>query len=112
MGMAELFLYSCMHGLCIIMVYYCIVDGGWSNWSVGNCSKLCDGGVKKKTRSCNNPTPSCGGNNCVGKTLETVDCNTMPCIGLCMHSTYVRTCTYYACVAICICMYIHSYVRV
>ena len=76
-----------MHGLYITMIYYCIVNGGWSNWSIGNCSKLCDGGVKKKTRSCSNPTPSCGGNSCVGKTIETVDCNTMPCIGLCMHNT-------------------------
>ena len=64
------------------MVYYCIVDGGWSSWSVGSCSKSCGGGVKNKTRSCSNPIPSCGGNGCVGKTLENVDCNTMPCIGL------------------------------
>ena len=98
MGMADfcwvIHMHSCMRGLCIIMDYYYIVDGGWSNWSVGNCSKSCGGGVKKKTRSCSNPLPSCGGDGCVGKTIETVDCNTMPCIGLCMHNTYIRTWLY------------------
>ena len=70
----------------MFLLYTYIVDGGWSNWSVGNCSKLCDGGVKMKTRSCSSPTPSCGGNSCTGKTIEAVDCNTMPCIGLHMHT--------------------------
>ena len=64
----------------------CIVDGGWSNWSVGNCSKLCDRGIKEKTRSCSNPAPSCGGNNCIGESVEIVECNTIPCIGV--HTLY------------------------
>ena len=74
-----------------------IVDGGWSNWSVGNCSKLCGGGNKTKIRTCSNPSPSCGGNNCIGKSVETVECNVIPCIGMyvCMH-TYI--------------MYIHIYI--
>ena len=63
-----------------------VVDGGWSNWSAGNCSKLCDHGTKEKTRSCSNPVPSCGGNNCIGETVETVECNTFHCIG--MHMLY------------------------
>ena len=69
---------------CIVL---CIVDGGWSNWSAGNCSKLCDGGNQTNIRTCSNPAPSCGGNNCIGKSVETVECNTMPCIG--MHICYV-----------------------
>ena len=64
-----------------------IVDGGWSNWSAGNCSELCDGGTKEKTRNCSNPAPSCGGSKCIGETVETVECNTMPCIG--MHMLYI-----------------------
>ena len=60
----------------------CIVDGGWSNWLIGNCSKSCDGGNKTKTRTCNNPAPSCGGSNCIGESVETMECNTNPCIGM------------------------------
>ena len=72
----------------------CVVDGGWSNWSVGECSKLCDGGLKNKTRSCNNPAPSCGGIGCVGNALETVECNIMPCAGLYMYiCDYMHTMT-------------------
>ena len=63
-------------------MYAYIVDGGWSNWLIGNCSKLCGGGNKTKTRTCNNPAPSCGGSNCIGESEETVECNTMPCIGM------------------------------
>ena len=70
-------------------VLHDIVDGGWSNWSVGNCSKLCGGGNKTKIRTCSNPAPSCGGNNCIGKTVETVECNTISCIGMCIH-TYLH----------------------
>jgi len=60
----------------------CIVDGGWSNWSVGECSASCDGGNKTKTRSCNNPMPSCGGSDCVGEAVETEECNEIPCVGM------------------------------
>ncbi len=49
------------------------VDGGWSDWS--SCDASCGGGTR--TRSCNNPAPSCGGADCVGKSSD--DCNTQPC---------------------------------
>ena len=62
-------------------VLYYLVDGGWSIWSFGNCSKLCGGGVQNKTRSCNNPPPSCRGKNCVGQTMDVVECNNISCIG-------------------------------
>ena len=55
------------------------VDGGWSDWLLGNCSVSC---VKEKTRSCNNPEPFCGGKNCSGPALETMKCNELPCEGL------------------------------
>ena len=69
-----------------VSMYICtyIVDGGWSNWSTGNCSKLCGGGNITRIRTCNNPAPSCGGSDCSGDSEETVECNTIPCIG--MHS--------------------------
>ena len=78
--------------LLINKTMFYIVDGGWSKWSVGNCSKLCGGGNKTKIRTCSNPAPSCGGNNCIGKSVTTMKCNKIPCIGM-----YV-------------CMYVHSYV--
>ena len=68
-----------------VTVLYCIVDGGWSNWSVGNCSELCDGGVPKKIRTCNNPAPSCGGKNCIGEAAETMECIKTSCLGLHMY---------------------------
>ena len=70
----------------IMYVHTYVVDGGWSNWSAWNCSKSCGGGNKTKIRTCSNPAPSCGGNNCIGESVETVECNTIPCIG--MHTIY------------------------
>ena len=55
----------------IMYVYAYVVDGGWSNSSAGNCSKSCGGGNKTRIRTCSNPAPSCGGNNCIGKSVET-----------------------------------------
>ena len=43
-----------------------LVDGRWSKWVVGPCSKTCGGGVQNFTRECNNPKPSCGGEQCKG----------------------------------------------
>ena len=35
-----------------------IVGGHWSKWSAfTQCSKTCDGGIRKRTRSCYNPAP-------------------------------------------------------
>lgn len=45
---------------------YIIVDGGWGQWAIEPCSKTCGGGIRKLTRECNNPTPSCGGQQCEG----------------------------------------------
>ena len=93
------------HNAVLCCVY--VVDGGWSNWSAGNCSKLCEGGTKEKTRSCNSPTPSCGGTNCIGETVETVECNKIPCIGVYIYIIHVRM---YVCV-LCICNYIRTHGR-
>jgi len=56
------------------------VDGGygqWSNWGV--CSQSCDGGKRHRTRKCNNPPPSNGGEKCIGSSLEYGDCNEHRC---------------------------------
>ena len=49
------------------------IDGGWGDWST--CSKNCGGGIQ--TRTCTNPTPQHGGNQCVGSTQQ--KCNTHAC---------------------------------
>lgn len=51
------------------------VNGGWSDW--GNCSASCGGGTQ--TRTCTNPPPANGGNNCSGSSSEA--CNTKSCTG-------------------------------
>lgn len=55
-------------------------DGGWSDygdWS--ECSAGCGDGTQKRTRSCNNPKPANGGENCVGEAEETRECNVKSC---------------------------------
>ena len=65
-----------------------VVDGGWSSWVVGNCSVNCGGGVLEKFRTCDSPTPSCGGKECSGMKVETMDCNEFSCDD---EGTYART---------------------
>ena len=75
----------------VIYVYH-LVDGGWSNWSAVNCSELYDSGITEIFRSCDNPVPSCGGNNCTGVSLESIKCNN-PCtlciLAMCLHYLYI-----------------------
>ena len=51
------------------------LDGGWSDF--GACSKSCGGGTE--TRTCSNPAPANGGNDCVGDSTKV--CNTQGCPG-------------------------------
>ncbi|HBO97992.1 MAG TPA: hypothetical protein DD648_08315 [Candidatus Omnitrophica bacterium] len=63
------------------------VDGGWGNWVTGSCSVTCGGGTQTDSRTCNNPSPSCGGLECLradgtrGLTETTAPyaCNTQAC---------------------------------
>ena len=58
--------------------------GGWSAWTgYGQCSKLCGGGLKTRTRSCNSPVPACGGGQCPGSNTDTAQCNTDCCRKFC-----------------------------
>ncbi|MBI2141652.1 thrombospondin type-1 domain-containing protein [Candidatus Woesearchaeota archaeon] len=45
------------------------VNGGWSGWSA--CSSTCGG---TQTRTCTNPSPACGGDDCSGSSSQS--CNT------------------------------------
>ncbi|XP_022801157.1 uncharacterized protein LOC111338874 [Stylophora pistillata] len=56
------------------------LDGHWSDWSEWTaCAKSCGGSKVTRTRSCSNPPPQRGGEECPGKATETsFDCET-PC---------------------------------
>ena len=66
----------------IFFVFYFSVDGGftlWSDWSP--CTVTCGGGTTTRDRTCTNPTPQYGGNQCDGDTSETTSCYTDSCPG-------------------------------
>ena len=61
------------------MICLVAVDGGWSEWSrFSGCSQTCVGGLKSRTRECDNPSPTDtdGGAACPGEYFETIECNT------------------------------------
>lgn len=54
--------------------------GGWGAWSAfGDCSRSCGGGVRFRTRRCDNPPPLHGGEKCVGSREEFAICQSKPC---------------------------------
>ncbi|XP_067651721.1 hemicentin-1-like isoform X1 [Haliotis asinina] len=65
----------------------CINDGNWGPWgaevAVTTCNATCGGGqmLYRRTRSCNNPAPSPGGQDCVGSSTLDVSraCNEQGC---------------------------------
>ena len=62
----------------------CIVDGGWSSWMLGPCSKTCGGGIQNYTSVCDNPKPSYGGEECDGPSSYILHkkCNDFSCSGM------------------------------
>ncbi|XP_016144435.1 A disintegrin and metalloproteinase with thrombospondin motifs 3-like [Sinocyclocheilus grahami] len=57
-------------------------DGGWSSWGkFGSCSRTCGGGVRSRSRQCNNPVPAYGGRDCTGTTFDYQVCNIEDCPG-------------------------------
>uniref|UniRef100_A0A3Q2QHI6 SCO-spondin n=1 Tax=Fundulus heteroclitus TaxID=8078 RepID=A0A3Q2QHI6_FUNHE len=63
---------------------HCPVHGGWSLWSQWSpCSSECDSGVQTRARFCSSPTAQHGGRNCTGPHIQTKDCNSHPCSGVC-----------------------------
>lgn len=58
----------------------CPVDGKFGAWSSFTaCNKPCGGGVRIRSRQCNNPPPVFGGKPCEGPTSEEEPCNTQVC---------------------------------
>ena len=63
----------------ILIVLTGAVNGGWSAYSGwGRCSepRYCLQGVKKRTRTCTNPPPANGGDDCAGLAEEEKNCPT------------------------------------
>ena len=74
------------------IIYYCSlkndnsVDGGWTSWSSWSaCSVSCSEGISKRSRSCTNPSPQYGGDNCVGDGMEIIVCRLQYCPGIACH---------------------------
>ncbi|XP_060072936.1 coadhesin-like [Ylistrum balloti] len=62
------------------MMMECPVDGNWTDWQAwGNCSETCGNGVRIRNRTCENPSPSSGGNDCEGSASDTQNCTLIPC---------------------------------
>ncbi|XP_073256120.1 coadhesin-like [Porites lutea] len=75
---------SCNEQACPFFKYFtCFsaVDGGYTNWTISECSVSCGGGVKILTRSFTNPPPVNGGKNCdeLGPANMTDSCNEQEC---------------------------------
>lgn len=56
-----------------------ITNGEWSGTSSSACSTSCGPGTITVTRTCTNPTPSCGGVTCTGLASWTTPCNLGAC---------------------------------
>ncbi|WAR26193.1 HMCN1-like protein, partial [Mya arenaria] len=58
----------------------CKVDGGWMPWTrFGHCSHTCGRGEMLRTRTCTNPAPRGGGQQCVGRSIDARRCEDRKC---------------------------------
>nr|XP_047124207.1 uncharacterized protein LOC101240290 [Hydra vulgaris] len=58
----------------------CPLNGNWSFWSSWSlCSQPCGGGLHSRFRSCSNPVPKFGGQDCNGSVKELTNCTTHNC---------------------------------
>ena len=69
------------------------VDGVWMDWSHwGHCDVSCGTGSSTRTRSCTNPPPAHGGNNCQGTSQETSVCLMTQCPGKVLLTLTILLC--------------------
>ena len=81
--------------ICVVAIFACdelltflfwlsSVHGGYSQWSYwSQCTKSCGSGTQRRSRSCTNPLPANGGQNCSGQgqATELQTCNAHSCPG-------------------------------
>ncbi|XP_074627228.1 uncharacterized protein LOC141885237 isoform X4 [Acropora palmata] len=66
-----------------VMKDYCPSDGNWGEWSSWSaCTKSCGFGVRMRVRSCDSPSPSGDGRDCVGENTQTVNCKAGDCCNI------------------------------
>ncbi|XP_047661660.1 A disintegrin and metalloproteinase with thrombospondin motifs 2 isoform X2 [Tachysurus fulvidraco] len=72
---------NCFKGHCIKLTSDILrQDGHWGQWTkFGSCSRTCGGGVRFRTRQCDNPIPANGGRTCYGNNYEFQLCNNEEC---------------------------------
>ncbi|KAJ8042331.1 Hemicentin-1 [Holothuria leucospilota] len=60
----------------------CGVDGQWGLWTPWSypCSVTCGDGVVLRSRGCDNPPPTYGGEDCIGVSEQVKACNEQPCL--------------------------------
>ncbi|EDO33987.1 predicted protein [Nematostella vectensis] len=73
----------CISGICVNIddSLPVAVDGAWGAWGdYSTCSRTCGGGVRHRSRRCENPKPANGGQDCPGSTKgEWRICNLQDC---------------------------------
>ncbi|XP_040005623.1 A disintegrin and metalloproteinase with thrombospondin motifs 2 isoform X2 [Xiphias gladius] len=71
----------CFKGFCMKLTPDLLrQDGSWGMWSsYGSCSRTCGGGVRFRTRRCDNPAPANGGRTCFGNGYEFQLCSQEEC---------------------------------
>ncbi|KAL4223846.1 hypothetical protein ACF0H5_017311 [Mactra antiquata] len=56
------------------------VNGQWSDWQEwAQCVTSCGPGTRSRTRACDSPAPSNGGQTCTGDSTDTIQCDNGPC---------------------------------
>ncbi|KAG8008356.1 A disintegrin and metalloproteinase with thrombospondin motifs 2 [Nibea albiflora] len=71
----------CFKGFCMKLTPDLLrQDGSWGTWTpFGSCSRTCGGGVRFRSRSCDNPAPANGGRTCFGNSFEFQMCSQEEC---------------------------------
>ena len=60
-------------------VYTVPIQGGWSSWSISQCSSDCYGGTRTYRRTCDHPTPQNTGEPCMGTSSYNESCGSLAC---------------------------------
>ena len=58
--------------------------GGWGPWGPwSSCSRSCGGGLRSRSRACDQPPPQGLGDYCEGPRAQGAACQALPCPGTC-----------------------------